>query len=129
MRTINDKQSYLFFPGIEADCGTEPIEASDFERSPILRKFAAYRAAVDQDLHRTHFGFPNFFVPVVTTNTTRMESMMKLLERMTAGRGSKTFLFTTFPVFNAFEKPPPAGGHMLTRRWHRVGFEPFSLKD
>lgn len=128
-RTHNGQRSYLFFPGIEADCATEPIESSDFERSSIVKKFAAYRAAVSQDLHRTHFGFPNFFVPFITTNQTRMQSMMKLLERMTGGRGSKMFLFTTFPAFNSFEKPPPAGGHMLTRRWQRVGFEPFSFTE
>ena len=128
-RARDGQRSYLFFPGIEADCATEPIEASDFERSSIVKKFAAYRAAVSQDLHRIHFGFPNFFVPFITTNHTRMQSMMKLLERMTAGRGSKMFLFTTFPAFNSFEKPPPAGGHMLTRRWQRVGFEPFSFVE
>jgi hypothetical protein len=128
-RVRDGQRTYLFFPGIEADCATEPIEASDFERSSILKKFSAYRAAVSQDLHRSHFGFPNFFVPFITTNTTRMESMMKLLDRMTAGRGSKMFLFTTFPAFNSFDKPPPAGGHMLTRRWLRVGFEPFSFTD
>ena len=26
-------RSYLFFPGIEAECGTEPVEARGFERS------------------------------------------------------------------------------------------------
>ena len=128
-RTRDGERSYLFFPGIEADCATEPIETSDFERSSIVKKFAAYRAAVAQDLQRSHFGFPNFFVPFITTNHSRMASMMKLLERMTAGRGSKMFLFTTFPAFNSFEKPPPAGGHMLTRPWQRVGFEPLRFAE
>jgi hypothetical protein len=128
-RNHQGQRSYLFFPGIEADCATEPIDASDFERSSILKKFAAYRAAVSQGLHRSHFGFPNFFVPFITTNTTRMASMMQLLRRMTDGRGSKMFLFTTFPALNSFEKPPPAGGHMLTRQWQRVGFALFSLTE
>ena len=128
-RTHDGESSYLFFPGIEADCATEPIEASDFERSSIVKKFAAYRAAVSQDLHRIHFGSPNFFVPFITTNQSRTASMMKLLERMTGSRGSKMFLFRTFPAFNSFEKPPPADGHMLTRPWQRVGFEPFSFTE
>jgi hypothetical protein len=123
----NGKRSYLFFPGIEADCGTEPIDASDFDRSSINKKFIAYRAIVAQDIHRTHFGFPNFLVPFITTNKSRMESMMKLLERITDGRGSKMFLFTTFPAFNSFEQPPPAGGHMLTCRWLRVGYPPMTI--
>ncbi len=121
--------TYLFFPGIEADCGTEPVETSDGDRSSIVKKFAAYRAVASQGMHRTHFGFPNFFVPIITTTTRRMESMMKLLDRMTDGRGSKMFLFTTYPAFSSFEKPPPAGGHMLTRSWHRVGFPPFKFTE
>ena len=58
-------RSYLFFPGIEADCGTEPLDASDFERSSIAKKFAAYIAIAEQGIYRSHFGFPNFFVPLI----------------------------------------------------------------
>ena len=82
---------------------------------------------VAQDIHRTHFGFPNFLIPFITTNKVRMESMMKLLERITDGRGSKMFLFATFPAFNSFEQPPSAGGHMLTREWLRVGYPPMTI--
>ncbi len=64
-RTIDGKRSYLFFPGIEADCGTEPIDAGDTERSSIAKKFAAYMAIAEQGIHRSHFGFPNFFVPFI----------------------------------------------------------------
>jgi hypothetical protein len=127
VRTDNSKKAYMFFPGIEADCGTEPIDASDFERSSINKKFVAYRAVVTQGLHRTHFGFPNFLVPFITTNKTRMESMMKHLERITDERRSKMFLFATFPAFTAFEQPPAAGGHMLTREWLRVGYPPITI--
>ena len=126
-RLHDSRHSYLFFPGIEADCGTEPIESSDIDRSSIVRKLTAYRAIAAQDLHRTHFGFPNFLVPITTTTERRMKSIMELLARMTGGRGSKMFLFTTFPAFHSFEKPPPASGHMLTRDWQRVGFAPFQL--
>jgi hypothetical protein len=82
---------------------------------------------VTQDLHRTHFGFPNLFVPFITTNRTRMASMMKLLGRLTDGRGSKMFLFKTFPTPTSFEPSPTPGGHMLTEPWDRAGFAPFSL--
>ena len=75
-RTIDGKRSYLFFPGVEADCGTEPIDAGDPDRSSIAKKFAAYLAIVEQGVHRSHFGFPNFFVPFITTSVARMGSMM-----------------------------------------------------
>jgi hypothetical protein len=126
-RTIDDKRSYLFFPGIEADCGTEPIDAGDPERSSIAKKFCAYLAIVEQGLHGNHFGFPNFFVPFVTTSPARMQSMMELLDRLTDGQGSKIFLFKTLPSFTSAERPPAATGHMLTVPWQRVGFPPLCL--
>jgi hypothetical protein len=126
-RVIDGSRTYLFFPGIEADCGTEPIEAGGFERSSIAKKFAAYIAIAEQGIHRSHFGFPNFFVPFIAPTKVRLESMMTLLQRFTGGRGSKMFLFKTFPVFSSVEKSPKAGGHMLTEPWLRAGFEPFDL--
>jgi hypothetical protein len=126
-RIIDAKRSYLFFPGIEADCATEPIDASDTVRSSIAKKFAAYLAIAEQGVFRTHFGFPNFFVPVITTGTARMESIMQLLGRLTGGRGSKMILFKTFPTLTSPDKPPPPNGHMLTAPWQRVGFPPLCL--
>ena len=96
-RRIDGALSYLFFPGIEADCGSEPIDASDSERASIAKKFAAYMAIAEQNIHRSHFGFPNFFVPFITTTTARLDSMLALLSRMTAGRGSKIMLFKVMP--------------------------------
>jgi len=122
-RTIDGKRAYFFFPGIEADRATEPVETSDFERTSIHRKFAAYRAIAAQSLHTSHFGFPNLFVPLITTTTVRMHSMMRMLEKITDGRGSKMFLFKTFPDLTSSEKPPAPGGHMLTEPWQRVGFD------
>jgi Replication-relaxation len=126
-RTIEGKASYLFFPGIEADCATEPIDARDTTRSSIAKKLAAYMAIAEQGLHRSHFGFPNFFVPFITTTEARLRTMMDLLHRVTAGRGSKALLFKTFPSFTSPQRPPPAGGHMLTEPWQRVGNPPLYL--
>ena len=124
-RAIDGRRSYLFFPGIEADCGTEPLDASDADRSSIAKKFAAYAAIAEQGIHSSHFGFPNFFVPVITSTNARMRSM-RLLEKMSGG-GSKMFLFKTFPAFTSFDTPPKAGGHMLSEPWHRVGHSPLLL--
>jgi hypothetical protein len=122
-RHIGGKPSYLFFPGIEADCATEPIDTA---RSSIAKTFAAYLALAEQGLHRSHFGFPNFFVPFITTTAARQHSMIELLDRMTDRRGSKIILFKTFPGFTSPERAP-AGGHMLTEPWERVGHSPFYL--
>jgi hypothetical protein len=126
-RIVEGKRTYLFFPGIEADCASEPIEPSDFERSSLYRKLIAYMAIAEQGVHRSHFGFPNLFVPIITTTAVRMQSIMRLLRKLTDGRGSKMFLFKRLPAFTSHERPPAAGGHMLTDPWQRVGFEPFNL--
>ena len=53
--------------------------------------------------------------------------MMKLLDRLTRGAGSKTILFKTFPALTSFEKPWPPSGHILTESWQRVGYQPFNF--
>ena len=126
-RITDGRATYFFCPGVEADCGTEPIDSSDFQRSSLFKKFILYCAVEKQAIHRSHFGFPNMYVPFVTTNTARLASMMKLLERMTNGVGAKNILFKTFPAFTAPGKPPPPSGHMLTEDWQRVGHPPFNF--
>ena len=126
-RSIAGQRSYYFCPGIEADCGTEPVDASDFARSSIYKKFVLYRAVEAQGVYRAHFGFPNLYVPVITTTEARLRSMMALLTRITGGSGSKMFLFKTFPALTSFEKPPPPSGRMLTEDWKRAGYPPFNF--
>jgi hypothetical protein len=56
-----------------------------------------------------------------------MQSMMRMLEKLTDGRGSKMFLFKTFPTLTSFDKQAPSSGHMLTTPWQREGFAPLDL--
>jgi hypothetical protein len=119
--------AYLFCPGIEADCGTEPIGASDFQRSSLYKKFVLYLEIDTKKIYRAHFGFPNLLIPIVTTNAARLSSMMRLLDRITGGAGAKNILFKTFPAFTSAGKPPPPSGLMLTEDWQRVGHPPFNF--
>jgi hypothetical protein len=125
-RLIVGRPAYYFCPGIEADCGTGPVDASDFARSSIYKKFVLYLAVEAQGIHRSHFGFPNLYVPVITTTEIRAQSMMDVLKRITGGSGSPIILFKTFPAFTSFEKPPPPSGRMLTEE-QRVGNPPFNF--
>jgi hypothetical protein len=126
-RSLGGQTAYFFCPGIEADCGTEPVDTSDFQRSSLFKKIFLYLAIEAQAIYRSHFGFPNMYVPLVTTNAARLASMMKVLERITGGAGSRTILLKTFPAFTSSEKPPAPTGHMLTADWQRVGFPPFNF--
>jgi hypothetical protein len=60
-------KSYIFVFGFEADCGTEPIDTADSERSAIRNKFTAYLTALEQDMPRRHFGATTFMIPFITT--------------------------------------------------------------
>lgn len=117
----------LAFPGFEFDRRTEPLEPRDYERSSIKKKLLAFRAIASQGLYRSRFGLPNALIPFVTVNEHHMRSMMRLLEGITEGRGSKLFLFKCLPNFAAFESFPPPNGHMLSEPWERAGCPAFSI--
>jgi hypothetical protein len=122
-RLPGEKPLYRFFPGIEADMGTEPLTTQDIERSSIAKKLLAYLAIEQQGIYRSHFGFPNLFVPFVTPGTTRARSMMDLLVKLTEGRGSMTILFKSFPPIASIDRP------MIRAPWERVGFAPLKIGD
>lgn len=126
-RSNGDRRYYFFCPGVEADCGTEPVDTSDFVRSSIFKKLTLYLALYEQGVHRSHFGFPNLYIPFVTTTAARQTSMMAVLDRITNGAGSQIILFRTFSPFTSFEIPRPPSGFMLTEDWQRVGHPPFNF--
>jgi hypothetical protein len=113
-----ESKSYIFVFGFEADCGTEPIDTADTERSAIRNKFVSYLTALKNDVPRQRYGATTFMVPFITTSETRMRSMIALLERLDAGPLAKRFLFKHIPSFTSFEKPAPATGHMLHQPLH-----------
>jgi hypothetical protein len=117
---LDDRKKFRFFPGIEADNGTEPIAVSNFDRTSIFSKFMAYLAIEANETYRTHFGFPIFFVPFVTTSAARMGSMMEELARITGGRGSKTLIFKV-------ASREGAAGYLFDEPWERVGYDPIIL--
>lgn len=128
---LNIQGKYSFFPGIEADCGTEPLSPADYDRSSIQRKFAAYLDIIASKTYGTHFGFPILFVPFFFPTVSRMESAMALLERMTTDKQSlrRYFLFKTFPTLTSYGKQAPPTGHVFMEPFARVQYAPFSLKD
>lgn len=120
---------YLFFPGIEADCGTEPLSTADYERSSIQRKFLAYLDILENKTYASHFDFPTFYVPFFFPTIARKESAMTLLERMTPNKPElrRFFLFKTYPTLTSFGKQAPATGHIYTEPFTRVGMAPFTI--
>lgn len=93
-----ESKSYIFVFGFEADCGTEPIDTADSERSAIRNKFTAYLTALEHDVPRLRFGATTFMIPFITTTETRMRSMIALLERLRPGPARQAFSFQTYPL-------------------------------
>ena len=100
--------------------GAEPIQISNFDRTSIFSKFKAYLAIEANETYRTHFGFPIFFVPFVTTSASRMRAMMDELDRITQGLGSKMLIFK---LANGYGAP----GYLFNEPWERVGYDPILL--
>jgi hypothetical protein len=118
--TSGDEKRYRFFPGIEADTGTEPIAALNFERTSIFSKFKAYLAIEADEAYASHFGFPIFFVPFLTKSAARKRTMMAELDRITGGRGSTTLIF-------AAARSDGAPGYLFDEPWERVGYDPITF--
>jgi len=117
----------LIFPGFEADRATEPLEPQNYERSGIQMKFVQLRAIASQKIYQTRYGLPNAIIPFITINETHKRALMRVLELLTNGKGSKLFIFKSIPNFAAFENFPPPTGHMIDQPWDRVGHEPYDI--
>lgn len=126
-RVEGAKRTTIMFPGFEADRRTEPLEPEAYERSSIKKKMVAFRELARQKIYQSRFGLPNAIIPFITINETHKRSLMRVLENITEGHGSKLFIFKSIPNFASFEKFPPATGHMVTEPWERVGHPPYDI--
>ena len=120
------KERKILFPGHEFDRVTEPLETDDAHRTSITRHLLSILSLLERGYER-HFGTGRFFVPIITIGEVRMQSMMRLLLKLTDGKGSRHILFKHVDDFASFANFPPATGHMLTEPWQRAGHEPFDI--
>jgi hypothetical protein len=118
-----------FFPGFEADCGTEPIDASDMGRSSIRAKFRAYLNVLHDKIYKKHYGIKNCTIPFITNTEARMHSMMALLQKMEPGDLAEHIIFSHVPSFYAFRETFKAGGQMFTAPWKRAGLPDFHMNQ
>jgi len=117
----------LFFPGLEIDRHTEPLNTFDLERSSILRKILAYREMVATELYKHRLAMPNMLVPIVTVNRAHMENMLRLVLALTNGKGASYLLFKTLPDLASVERTIKPDDSILAEPWLRAGYPPFDL--
>ena len=127
-----ERKTYIFFPGIEADNGTEPIDASDGERSSINAKFLAYAAIAEQRLYQGALGPAQFLCAYHHDHNGAHEfhdGAPGEAGGARQGRKEKAdiFLFKTHPSLTSYGPRPPVNGRMFSEPWQRVGKEPFYM--
>jgi len=124
---MTDGQKRYRFFALEADRNTEPAFRGNLQQTSYLRKILQYREIVAQSLYKTQWGLPNLLVLNVTINERHMQNLMRLVDELTAGKGSNYLLFKTMSSLASLEKAPLPTPEMLTVAWHRVGLGPFSI--
>lgn len=116
-----DKPGYRFF-ALEVDRGTMPVARSDPRQSSYLAKLNAYREAIEQRLHKTHWGISSLFLLTVTTSEARVNEMLRVLE---SADGDPLFLFKAVEP-SALTKPLP---ELLHEPWQRSAHAPLSIGE
>lgn len=118
---LNSQTAYRFF-ALEVDRGTMPISRSGVGQTSYLRKLAAYREIVAQQIHRTRWGIPNLLVPTVTTSQTRLS---EIIRRRDPEARSPAFLFK---AVEERESVRPFAA-LLLAPWERSGLPPLTIGD
>ena len=120
------QKRYRFF-ALEADRNTEPAFRGNLQQTSYLRKILQYREIVGRSLYKTQWGLPNLLVLNVTIHDRHMQNLMRLVDELTAGKGSSYLLFKTMPSLASLEKAPHPTSDMLTGAWQRAGLESFYI--
>lgn len=108
---------------LESDRATMPVARSDVRQTSMRRKFLAYLAGGGREnVFGRHLGIDNFRVLVVTTSQDRIDTMIQALRDLTAGSGSRQFLFAEHAALCAAHD-------LLTFTWLSGKGEPTSLAD
>jgi DNA-binding Lrp family transcriptional regulator len=90
-----DKSRRCFF--VEIDRGTMPITRANLGQTSFERKMRAYLAAHASRLHERQFGWKAFRVLTITTDRTRVQSMIDAARQLhtPVGPGASLFFFAT----------------------------------
>jgi hypothetical protein len=95
-RSDSDEPS-RYFRFVEVDLGTEPIEASRYDRSSFIKKVLSYLEFYRSGHYQWLYGAKGMVILTVTTTERRLASMLKATEQ--AG-GRERFWFSAFERIN-----------------------------
>jgi len=110
------------FPGCEIDYCTEPNEPADiYVRANIEHKLKGYLDIIRKRTCKAHFGFPNVFVPFITSGAVRKRNFKQLLKKISDGNGASNIIFSTFSNPITSDRTLDPKDFTLDREWDRVG--------
>jgi hypothetical protein len=121
------EDTFQFSRGPEIDCGTEQFSYSHKKSSTIDNKLLAHAAVAQQGLFNSELGLLNDFIPFVTVNADRKETMKAHLaqfvrEGQISKRAASTIGFAVFPYYGSKE---PLDTRAYTMPYERVGHHDF----
>ena len=97
--------SYRFF-ACEWDRGTEPIRRKALDQTDFGKKIGAYLEVMRNRTYKEVWGTPNLMALIVTTNATRMKSLMEEVNALDP-KLAQRFLFKTLDSFASPWRIPP----------------------
>lgn len=102
---------------VEIDRNTEPIEPRKNKTASIDKKFAAYCEVMAHRTYHDVWGIPGMMVLIVTTNASRMKTM---IERLKGNEFADRFLFKCYPDFGHHWRVPKTILTDILEPWQTV---------
>lgn len=124
-----ERKLYRFFI-VEADRGTEPAtaNASRHRRKTYERTVHQYREFVGKGQYRQALRLTAGMVVLnVTTSEARLQNLIELTAKLSAGGRNSYMLFAALPALGRAFRPVDVLDHLLTTPWRRAGLSGFRI--
>lgn len=113
------------FFALEAERGNG-IRRTNLDQTSFLKKVLQYQYIVSQKLYKEILGVPNLRVLVVTTNETRVDNMLEVVNEVYPN-GSNIFLLHDIPTQDYDLKAPNPFPELISSDWKRANRENIKL--
>ena len=126
---LTDRGSRFRFFAVEADRATEPATSNNWNRKSFWRHLLQYQDYIERSAYREHLDLmAPMMVLNVTSNTRRMERMLKATEQLFP-RGNSYQLFRAWNDFGPAFRPPSPNMPLLNAPWPRAGMAELDISS
>jgi hypothetical protein len=124
---VSGKKLYRFFI-LEAERRNR-VNTRSLKGSSFLKKILAYRAIIDHEIYKSHFGIPNLLILTVAPTQARIETMKQTILDIYGTADSSMFLFRRVAALGDSEPDGFSKTLMFDAPWERSTFTEFRLND